>query len=216
MSLTEAEFVFAGVNESGINDLLTAFFTSRPRFLTYATSSMAPPPLAFTSVPAIAFPGIPGGIEYKIEFTTPIVDFDPDSSGGGSPLPIGAQQVGIRTKVTLTVGCTQRVDRQNPDKVGAMVPISSTLEVWARGKMTVTYFGPGVGEIGFQVDEVEIVDIKPDTLESIVECIVRMVLQAVLMNAKLPFGVLTAGAFSLALLRGPEVEDDQVKLYGNV
>ena len=144
------------------------------------------------------------------------MDFDPDSSGGAAPLPIGAQQVGISTTVTLTVGCTRWVDGQNPDRNGSVVPISTTLEVWARGKMTVTYFGPGVGEIGFQVDEVEIVDIKPDTLESVVECIVRMVLQAFLMNVKLPFNALTVGAFSLALLRGPEVEDDQVKLYGNV
>jgi hypothetical protein len=43
-----------------------------------------------------------------------------------------------------------------------------------------------------------------------------MVLQAVLLNVKLPFHALTAGAFALALLRGPEVEDDQVKIYGTV
>jgi hypothetical protein len=81
--------------------------------------------------------------------------------------------------------------------------------------MTAVYFSPGVGEIRFQVDQVEIVDIKPDSLEEVLECLLRMVLQAVLQNVRLPFQVLTAGAFSLALLRGPEVEDDQVKLYGN-
>jgi hypothetical protein len=216
VSLTEAELVFAGVNESGVNDLLKAFFTARPRFLTYATPSMAPPPLAFVSVPTIAFPGVPGGIQYKIELTIPSVDFAPDSSGGGSPLPVGAMQVGIRTTVTLTVGCVRRVERPNPEGSGSLVPISTTLEVWARGKLIATYFSPGVGEISFQVDDVEIVDIKPDSLESVLECILRMVLQAVLLNVKLPFHALTAGAFALALLRGPEVEDDQVKIYGTV
>ena len=34
MSLTEAETVFAGVHEAGVNDLFEAFFTARPRFLT--------------------------------------------------------------------------------------------------------------------------------------------------------------------------------------
>jgi hypothetical protein len=216
MSLTEAELVFAGVNESGVNDLLKAFFTARPRFLAYASPSLAPPPPAFTSVSSIAFPGVPGGIEYKIEFTIPTVDFSPDSGGGASPLPVGAGQVGIRTTVTLTVGCTRWVNPANPDRIGSLVPISTKLEVWARGQMTAIYFSPGVGEIGFQVNDVEIVDITPNTLEEVLECILRMVLQAMLMNVRLPFKVLTAGAFSLVLLRGPEVEDDQVKLYGSI
>lgn len=215
MSFTEAETVFAGVNETGVNDLLKAFFTARPRFLTYATPALVPPASPFTSVPVISFPGIPGGIEYRIRFEIPTVDFDPDSSGGTSPLPVGPGQLNIRTKVTMTVGCYRYVDDNIKDRQGALVPISTSLEVWARGKPTVTYFSPGVGEVGFLLEEVEIVDITPDSLESVLECILRMILQAVLRNVRLPFNALTAGAFSLALVRGPEIEDDQVKLYGN-
>ncbi len=33
---------------------------------------------------------------------------------------------------------------------------------------------------------------------------------------ELPLEALRAGAFSLTLVRGPEIEDDQVKVYGEV
>lgn len=38
MSLTET--LFAGVHETGLNDLLTAFFQARLRLLKYATSAV--------------------------------------------------------------------------------------------------------------------------------------------------------------------------------
>jgi hypothetical protein len=216
MSFTETETVFAGVHEAGVNDLFKAFFTARPRFLTFATPGLVPPAAPFTSVPAIAFPGIPGGIEYRIRFSIPEVDFDPDSSGGSSPLPVGPGQLNLRTKVIITVGCYRFFDGNDKEHQGTVTPISTSLEVWARGKPSVTYFSPGNGEVGFALDEVEIVDITPNSLESVMECILRMVLQSVIRNVRLPFNTLTAGAFSLALVRGPEIADDQVKIYGNV
>jgi hypothetical protein len=69
--------------------------------------------------------------------------------------------------------------------------------------------------VSISVKQVEIVDITPDSLESVLECILRMILDAVLANLQLPFTALTVGAFSLILLR-VEVKDDQIKLYGNV
>lgn len=214
MSLTETEHVFAAVHERGINDFMKAFFTARPRYHRYGSSFFVPMTTASaTNIPAISFPGIPGGIQYMVDFSTPIVDLHPDSSGGTAPLPLSPGQFTIHTKIELIVGCGRWVDRDNK---GSFIPISTSLEVWARGKLTVKVFGPGVGEIGFQLDDIEIVDIKPDSLESVLECIIRMILQAVLENVRLPFHALTMGAFSLILLRGPEIEDDQVKLYGDV
>jgi len=207
MSLTESEFLFAGIHEGGVNDMLKAFFTARPRYLIYASPGLAPV-TAHTNVPPIAFPGIPGGgIEYGIILDIPVVDFDPDSTSS-SPLPIGAHQVGIHTKVALVVGCGQRSDHLNDDRKSFLLPVSTTLEVWSRGRILANYFGPGTGEIYFQVDEVEIVDITPDSLESVLECVLRMMLQAVLSNVRLPFQALSAGAFSLSLTRGPTVETD--------
>ena len=79
-----------------------------------------------------------------------------------------------------------------------------------------TSFGPGNGEIGFVPDDIEIVDIAPDSLETVLECLLRMILQAVLANVHLPFHALTIGILSLILTRGPEVNKDQVMLFGKV
>lgn len=215
MSLSEAEAVFAGMNEKGVNDLLQAFFSARPRYLSYATPALAGAG-AHMPMAAIAFPGVPGGIHYRIDLDVPVVDFDPDSTGGQSPLPIGAQQVGIRTAVILTVGCMGRRDNPQDDDIRGLQPIRVRLEIWARGRIRSTYFAPGTGEITFEVDTLEVVDVRPDELESVLECLLLMVLRGVLSNVRLPFTALSVGAFSLTLQRGPEVEDDQVKLYGNV
>lgn len=221
MSLTETEQVFAGVHEDATNDLITAILSARPRYLNYGSPAFVPATTAsVTQVPAIPFPGVPGGIQYLIAFTIPIVDFHPDDSGGSAPLVAGLGQFTLETKVRIVLGCT-RFDRED-EVVGTHVPppsvspLSTTLGIFARGKPTVQFFGPGVGEVGLLVDEVEIVDITPDSLESVVECLIRMLLQAALSNLRLPFQALSMGAFQLILVRGPEIEQDQVQLYGNV
>lgn len=66
------------------------------------------------------------------------------------------------------------------------------------------------------VDAVEIVDVAPNELESVLECLILMVLRAVLNNVRLPLRALRAGAFNLTIQRGPEVEESQVKIYGTV
>lgn len=221
MSLTETEQVFAGANEDGVNDLIRAIFGRRPRYLNYGSSLFVPTTtVSATQVPAILFPGLPGGIHYMISFAIPVVDFHPDDSGGSSPLPPGVGQFTLKTTVRLVLGCMRR--QEGADVPGTHVPppsfkpISTTLDVIARGAPTVRYFGaPGSGEVGLLVDEVEIIDIQPDSLESVVECLIRMLLQAVLSNLQLPFNALSMGAFQLILIRGPEIEQDQLQLYGN-
>jgi hypothetical protein len=219
VSLTEVEHVFAGVHENGINDLLQAFFTARPRYLNYGSSAfVASTTVAATNMSAIAFPGIPGGIQYAVSLAIPKLDFHPDSSGGASPLPVGLGQFVMNTRVRLTVGCAKWVSRPNKDNPlgGSITSISTSLEVWVRGGLIATYSAPGSGEIGFQVDEVELVDVKPDSLESVMECVIRMIIQAVLSTVQLPIDALTAKIAPLILTRGPEIEDDQVKLYGDL
>lgn len=224
MSLTETEQVFAGVSEDAVNDLLTAIFTARPRYLNYGSPLFVPATTAnVTQIPPIQFPGVPGGVQYAITFSIPRIDFHPDDSGGTSPLPPGFNQFTIRTTVRLFIGCTRF--RGRDDQTGAtthvpppsVTPIGTSLQVFARGRPLVTYFGaPGSGEVGLLIEDVELVDIAPDSLESVIECLIRMLLQAALANVKLPFKALSMGAFQLILVRGPEVEQDQVQLYGNV
>jgi hypothetical protein len=221
VSLTQGEHVFAGVHENGINDFLQAFFTARPRYLNYGTALFVPATTAgATNVPTIAFPGVPGGLQYLVTIGIPFIDLHPNSLGGADPIPPNNPgQFTMRTKVRLTVGCGHWEDRPpNRDRPPDVkfTPLSTTLEVWVRGHLTVTTFGPGLGEVSFVPDDVEIVDIKPDSLEAVLECLLRMILQAVLANVRLPFHALSMGAFSLILTRGPEVDHDQVKLFGKV
>jgi len=219
MSLTEAQLVFGGVHETGINDLLHAFFDARPRYLNHGSSPLLfPPGTPFISVSPIAFPGIPGGIDYGVRFTTPTVDINPDTSGGISPLPPGPGQFTINTTVELVIGCLRGRQPPGEDQRGSFIPLSATLGVFARGRLIATGIGGGAGTIGFQVDDVELVDVKPDPLESVLECLIRMMLQAVLSNVQIPIEAMLIGAipFPMALIRGPLAETDQVKVYANV
>ena len=169
MSLTQAERVFGSIHETALNDLVVAFFTARPRYLSYSSApGLLPPGTPFVSMPPIAFPGLPGGIHFAVRFETPSLDITPDSSGGGSPLPPGPSQITIKTRVTLIVSCS----RQNGPfgRSGHPVlttPLAADLEVFALGRLVVTGIGSGAGTIGFEVQEVELVDITPDPLESV-------------------------------------------------
>ncbi|WP_322778462.1 hypothetical protein [Frankia sp. Cas4] len=216
MSLTEAENVFAGVHEAGLNDLLTAVFTTRPRLLNYRTSpAVANVPSAassWTAVPPIAFPGT-AGIHYAVRFGIPVVDIHPDTTGMPHPLVLGVGQVSVRTTVELILLC-QRGRKDDPDQRPIGTPIATRLEAVALGRMVPVAVTPGTGSVVIDVQQVELVDITPDDLESVLECLVLTLLRAVFGSVSLPFSALRVGAFSLTLLRGPEAEDDQLKLYG--
>ena len=221
MSLTRTEHILAAVHEDGINNFLRAVFQARPHYLHYGTPSfVAVTTVSATAISAIPFPGVPGGIQYRIDFAIPRIDLFPDSTGGASPLPLAHGQFSLHTAVQVTVGCAEwdttpgHGDRdQRQPKV---TPITTKLDVWAYGGLDVRVFGPGVGDIGFVIDAVDIVDITPDSLESVLNCLIRMMLLGALTNVRLPFHALSAGAFRLVLTAGPIIEDDQVKVFGTV
>jgi hypothetical protein len=215
MSLTLADTVMAAVHESGVNDFLAAFFNARRRHLVYGTPAFIPmTTVSATSVSAMTFPGIPGGIDILVVFSPPTVDFDPDSSGGTSPLPPGPGQLAIHTKVALTVACKRARDPHGEQT--EFTPLSTSLELFATGMPVVSVFGPGIGEIRFNLDRLEIVDIKPDSLESVLECLLLMMLRAALSNFRLPFSAMSIGFVTLILKNGPLIETDQIKVFGDV
>lgn len=228
MSLTGADHLFAGLHENGANDLLRAFFTARPHYLHYGSQPFVTATTVNETLMApIPFPGT-GGIGWLVQFSIPVVDFHPDSSGGALPpqLTLGPGQLSVRTTVKLCVQCSTRVkgDREPvgtgkdpPSNTGSSSkPVCTKLTVWAIGEPIVRYFSPGVGDIAFHVDAVELVDVKPDSLESVLECLIRMMLQAALAQVRLPFQAITAGAFSIALTNGPEISDDTLKIWGTL
>ena len=220
MSLTEAEHLFAGLHEAGANDFLRAFFTARPHRLNYRSSpAVGPvPPLAsaWTTIPSISFPGVPGGVELAVQFSIPTVDLDPDTLGVPPPLVFAAGEFSLRTTVTLAVLCGSRRG-DDPDHPGpTFVLQQATFQLVGLGRIRVQAFGAGSGELSFEVEAVEIVDIKPNDLESLLECLILQLLRGALSTVRLPFsGFPVAAGLTLLLQRGPEVEDDQAKLYGD-
>jgi hypothetical protein len=214
VSLTEVQTLFGAVHENGINDFLRAFLTARPRHLFYGSPAFVPSTtITATSVPAIVFPGIPGGIQFAVVFAIPTVDLNPATGGGSAPLPPGPGQFTLKTTVVLVLACGRGDDPQpGTVHVPRGTPLLATLDVLARG--TIISMG---GSVGLQVTDVELVDITPDALESLLECLIRMLLQAVLSNITIPLNALVAGAVPLlSIVRGPEIATDQVKLWGNV
>lgn len=234
MSLTETEAVFAGVNESALNDVLTAFCTDRPRYLAYGSPAFVPVTTAAeTTMPAIGFPGVPGGIQWRLRLSIPRVDLFKQSSPLPPELTLGPGQFSATISAELCLDCRRlkidpkpprprdphgkddkRDDRPDPHPLSALTCF--TLRVFAIGHIEHVLASTGEDAIALVVDAVEIVDIKPDDLESFLECLMFMILQAVLAGIRLPLTSLRAGAFQLSLVVGPLIEDDQIKVRGNV
>lgn len=202
MSLTQAQHIFGGVNEAGINDLLQAFFTARPRFLNYGTPQFVPATtVQATSVPAVSFFGL--NIQFMIGCDPiPTVDITPGGAGS-TALPPGVNEFTIRTNLNFLV-----IINNGPR-------IAGSLQVLGLCSPFVAVSTPGTGQIGITLKKVEIVDITPDPIESIIEGLVLGILQTVLSTVRFPFNTLTAGAFGLILLAGPTAETDQIKVRGN-
>jgi hypothetical protein len=164
------------------------------------------------------------------------VDLHPQSAGLPPELTLGLGQLSVEVDVELCISCERRRDpKSDEDKERelrrgreereerdarahgpAWDPVVGTcckLQVYGVGHIERT-FGPDAVRV--VIDDVEIVDIAPDGLESVIECLMLQVLRAVLADVHLPLETLRAGAFSLSIVRGPEIEDDDIKTYGNL
>ena len=202
MSLTQAEHIFGGVHETGINDLLQAFFTARPRYLRYGTPLFVPvTTVAETSVAAISFFGL--NIQFLITCSPiPTVDITPGGAGS-TALPPGVNEFTVRTTLNFTV------------VINNLPRITGSLQVFGLCEPFVAVSTPGTGQIGITLKRVEIVDITPDPVESLIEGLALGILQTILATVRLPFNTITAGTFGLILLAGPTAETNQIKVRGN-
>jgi len=235
MSLTDAQEVFASVHETAINDFLTAFCTDRPRYLSYGSPAFVPATtVANTAMDAINFPGVPGGIQWRLRLGIPQIDLFKQSSALPPELALGPGQFSLRVDAEVCIECRRiRIDPKPPrpprDKREQPLegrqddrkrPLSELtcfkLQVFGVGHIEHVLTTGGEDAIAFAIDQVEIVDIKPDDLESFLECLLFLILQAVLAGIRLPLRALRAGAFQLALTVGPLIEDDSIKVRGLV
>lgn len=235
MSLTDAQTVFASIHETAINDVLTAFCTARPRYLNYGSPAFTPATTASeTTMDAIAFPGVPGGIQWRLRLGIPRVDLFKQTNALPPELSLGPGQFSAEIDAELCIECRRiRIDPKPPrptkgdkgreqpqprdDKPHPLSELTCfKLRIFAIGHIEHVIASTGEDAIAFAVDQVEIVDIKPDELESFLECLLFMILQAVLSTIRLPLRALRAGAFQLSLAVGPLIEDDSIKARGNV
>lgn len=210
MSLTEQQNVFAGVNETGVNDLLTAFFTARPQHLNYRTSPAAsgsPPvpadPAAWTELPPIVLVPNTPHLEIALQFAIPQVDVHPESAPLPPPLALQVGDIAVRTTVRFGTLC------------GGKEHLTTELGLVAVAKPTLVALpedGPG---IAWKVVAVELVDIAPDPLEHLLECLLQTAIQGVLSTFAIPLGGLTKH-FPLQVTRDPEAEQNEIQLYGDV
>lgn len=207
MSLTGSDGLFAAVHENGINDFIAAYFNARPRYLTLGSSFFVPSTtVTATRVDAI---DIGGGIHFLVSLERPVVDLHPDTFGFG--LPPGPNQFSIEVKARLTILCRKRRGRQDDTgKQPSGEPLSTSLAICGTGHIE------RVGnELRLVVDEVEIKDITPDTLESIIECIMRMVISEALEGLRIPYNSVFIGIGNINPSTGPLIADDQVKVTAN-
>jgi hypothetical protein len=218
LSLTQSNNVFVGIHEKAINSFLKAFLTARSHYIRYGTSSFVPTTTSnATNIPPIIFPNIPGGIEYMIEFSIPIIDLFPPTNSG--PLPPNTGGLGLHSEVKITILCNKEI--KQGEKKPSSIPLTTGIEVFAKGKIVSTFFGVGTGSIGFLLEEIRIPNFacvggKPDPFETILECIILMILKALLSGISIPFSALTIGFIQIILQRGPEIEEDQIKMWGDI
>jgi hypothetical protein len=98
---------------------------------------------------------------------------------------------------------------------GVEDPRCAFLELQAVGHLIDTWTD-GRRAIGFALDAVEIIDIFPNDLESVLECLIEQMLRAALSQIRLPLDSLDAGAFTLTPAEGPFIEIDRVLARGNL
>lgn len=236
MSLSEVQEVFASIHEDALNDLITAFFTDRPRHLVYGSPSFVPvTTVGETNIDAIPFPGVPGGIQWHLQLTVPHIDLFQQSSQLPPELSLNPGEFSLSLGAVLCIDCKkirirpepvrdptkkdQPEDRESDGVKDERHPERELtcfkLEVFAVGHLEMAYDFAGNPAITFAVDAVEIVDIEPDELESFLECLLFIILQAVMADVRLPLNALRIGAFSLNPIVGPLIEDDHIKMRGD-
>lgn len=241
MSLTETSEVFVAVEESALNDLITAVCTTRPHLLHYGSAAFVPAPsTSATQMAPIPFPGSPG-LQWSVVLGIPRLDLFKQDLSLPPELSLAPGQFSLSTVIRLCVDCAARrrgddegdhQDHDNPDTHQtddrgdqqwrddrddwgkARNPVCCRLGVHAVGHLVSTWVG-GQQAIGFALDSVEIVDVEPNALESVLECLLLMILRSVLATLSLPVTALELAAFTLTPTVGPLIDVDRVLARGD-
>src|SRR5207248_1050438 len=136
----------------------------------------------------IAFPGVPGGIQWRVTLSIPHVDLFKQTSPLPPELTLGPGMFSVELGVQLCLDCRRlKIDPRPPrdtrgdknregkedgrrdDRHPRAELTCCRLKVFAVGHIEHVLSSTGEDAVALAVDGVEIVDIKPDEVESVLE-----------------------------------------------
>lgn len=197
MSLTQTQHVFAGVHETGLNDLLRAFLSARPRHLSFGTPSYVVTPMDGVPMQIIKIGLVT--IEYLVTFAIPTVDITPGAVGT-VPAP-GPGELVLMTSATLIVNINGNL-------------ANGSFNVAARCAPIVVNGQAGSGTIGINVIQATTTNVTPAWLQFAVSAVIQALVQKVV-GMSFSFNTLTVGAFQFNLLAGPTAIGDEIQMRGD-
>jgi len=246
MGLTNGSDVFVSVSETGINTLFLYLQQQRSRLFNYGTQYFVAHkkelcvPLGkkqtLTVESPIPVPGTEGlvGLEYGLQLTDLHIDLHPQDAQLPPELSLPAQHFSFSATLHLTIPFPKippdweptPEDHRRPPTFQLEDPFCCKLQVFLVGGVEkVTDWVPAEGIfadfVRMTVEQVEIVDIAPDCLETILERYSLLTLRHGILN-KLEYRVTQlALAFievglSQSVSPNPSIEDNQIKLWLDV
>jgi hypothetical protein len=212
MALTAGHAAYAALHEDGINKFIRNVFLVRPHYFHYATSMFGGGATNISLLNPLEVPGIGNVMQYSIDISQPVIDFVPQNAGSmlPAPLTLGPNQFSLNAEVRICIACGLFDKREQ----WAPKRLCTTLKVWAVGHPTVQPLSATDKLIGLQIDQIVVKNICD--LEQIVECIAELMVNALLERLQQKVSELVLGAFGLILAAGPEISDDQLKVWGDI
>lgn len=223
MALTAGHAAYAALHEDGLNKFIRNVYLVRLHYFHYATSLFGGGSPGISLLNPIDIPGVGSVIQYSVAISQPVIDFVPQdaSSTLPAPLTLGPDQFSLTADVQFCIACGLRDqpkpgDSFNQDRARGWSPkrLCTVLHLWAVGHPTVEPFGATDKLVGLQIDQIVVKNICD--LEQIVECIAEDMVNALLANLQQKVSELALGAFGLMLAAGPEISDDQLKVWGDI
>ena len=223
MALTAGHAAYAALHEDGLNKFIRNVYLVRPHYFHYATSLFGGGSNSIDLLSPIDVPGLGSVIQYSIAISQPVIDFVPEDAGSTLPAPLtlGLDQFSITAEVQFCIACGL-IDKRKPgtffneDRASEWSPkrLCTVLHLWAVGHPTVEPLSMTDKLIGLQIDQIVVKNICD--LEQIVECIAKDMVNALLAKLQQKVSELVLGAFGLMLAAGPEISDDQLKIWGDI
>jgi|SRR5229473_1680909 len=212
MALTAGHAAYAALHEDGINKFIRNVYLVRPHYFHYATSVFGGGTTNISLLNPLEVPGIGNVMQYSIDISQPVIDFVPQDAGSmlPAPLTLGPNQFSLTAEVRICIACGLFDKREQ----WAPKRLCATLNVWAVGHPTVQPLSATDKLIGLQIDQIVVKNICD--LEQIVECIAELMVNALLEHLQQKVSELVLGAFGLILAAGPEIGDDQLKVWGDI